>query len=233
MKGMNPARPRDRSDGERLQVAEVFLTIQGEGPFSGCPAVFVRLSGCNLRCHFCDTKWDDDGDQYIGVEDLIGRIIAEHPHPKLIVLTGGEPARQNLTPFAEAVEERFWDTTVQVETAGTFWQEAFAREDWEVVVSPKLPYVHPKLYVYAQHWKYVVAHTALIDHDGLPKTNTQRGAQIDRPLAKPPQGAEVWLSPMDEDDEATNQLNREMVTHLALKHGYRVSLQTHKILGVR
>lgn len=56
--------PRRRESGGLLQVQDVFYTIQGEGPFAGRTAVFIRLTGCNLRCWFCDTVWGDDSDVY-------------------------------------------------------------------------------------------------------------------------------------------------------------------------
>ena len=58
MFGTNPSRKQVLDDGQELWVQEVFYTLQGEGPFSGQPALFIRLAGCNLRCFWCDTEFE-------------------------------------------------------------------------------------------------------------------------------------------------------------------------------
>jgi len=58
MFGTNPLSKPIESDGLYLEVQDIFSTIQGEGPFAGKPAVFLRLAGCNLRCFFCDTDFE-------------------------------------------------------------------------------------------------------------------------------------------------------------------------------
>lgn len=58
MFGRNPKLPQEFTDGKVLKVHSIFYTIQGEGPYSGRTAVFIRLSGCNLACSFCDTEFD-------------------------------------------------------------------------------------------------------------------------------------------------------------------------------
>ena len=58
MFGNNPIRKPESGDGSHLQVQEIFPTVQGEGPNTGVPSVFVRLGGCNLACDFCDTEFE-------------------------------------------------------------------------------------------------------------------------------------------------------------------------------
>ena len=58
MFGKNPIRKPENHDGNFLKIQEIFYTIQGEGIYSGYPAVFVRLGGCNLACKFCDTEFE-------------------------------------------------------------------------------------------------------------------------------------------------------------------------------
>src|ERR1700759_4910019 len=74
-----------------MRVAELFHSIQGEGKLMGVPSVFVRASGCNLRCVWCDTpyaSWDPEGPE-MSVEQIIARVREHDAHH--IVLTGGEP----------------------------------------------------------------------------------------------------------------------------------------------
>ena len=65
MFGKNPIRKPENHDGNFLKIQEIFYTIQGEGIYSGYPAVFVRLGGCNLACKFCDTD-------FIGTDGTLG-----------------------------------------------------------------------------------------------------------------------------------------------------------------
>src|SRR5687768_9223423 len=74
-----------------MKIAELFYSIQGEGKLSGVPSVFIRASGCNLRCTWCDTpyaSWDPEGDD-VPVEEIARRAAAHGA--KHIVVTGGEP----------------------------------------------------------------------------------------------------------------------------------------------
>jgi 7-carboxy-7-deazaguanine synthase len=175
MHGQNKVRPSELSDGSRLQVHEIWRTIQGEGPFFGMPAYFVRLTGCNLRCHFCDTVWDDDNDGYKTAEQIINEIVDQGTKEKngtnLIVLTGGEPCRQNLSKLIEAAGRRNFQ--VQVETAGTYWQACLAYENVTIVCSPKTKHVHPMIQKMCKHWKYVTRVNETNEHDGLPARATQ------------------------------------------------------------
>ena len=58
MFGNNPILPPKKTDGQNLDVQEIFATFQGEGIFTGFPSIFIRLGGCNLACAFCDTEFD-------------------------------------------------------------------------------------------------------------------------------------------------------------------------------
>jgi organic radical activating enzyme len=132
--------PRD----DRLAVSEVFQSVQGEGASAGLPCVFLRLSHCNLRCGFCDTKytWDfqhyriEDEVHVEGLADVARRVLAFEP--ERLVITGGEPLIQagalvkllTVLPAALAVE---------VETNGTFAPPAeLAARVTQWNVSPKL-----------------------------------------------------------------------------------------------
>src|SRR2546426_9919259 len=75
-----------------MVVTEIFKSIQGESTFAGLPCVFIRLTGCNLRCHWCDTAYAFYGGQRMSVEEVIGRV--RQLGGKLVELTGGEPLLQ-------------------------------------------------------------------------------------------------------------------------------------------
>ena len=99
-------------------ISEIYESFQGEGPFAETPSLFVRTSGCNLRCTFCDTpftSWQPEGEQ-VSLEDLAEQINASNaPH---VVLTGGEPMLapqlSELTDICRAASK-----LITIETAGT------------------------------------------------------------------------------------------------------------------
>jgi 7-carboxy-7-deazaguanine synthase len=98
-----------------LRVNEVFFSIQGEGTRAGRPCVFVRLTGCPLRCHYCDSRYAfDEGDERS--HDDVLREIARYPC-RLVELTGGEPlAQDDAFAFVARLADEGWE--VLVETSG-------------------------------------------------------------------------------------------------------------------
>lgn len=80
-----------------LKVNEIFFSIQGESTFAGRPCVFVRLTGCNLRCNYCDTRYAwDEGSEW-PIEEIVRRV-SDYRFP-LVEITGGEPLLQSGTPL--------------------------------------------------------------------------------------------------------------------------------------
>ena len=103
-----------------MKVAEVFQSIQGEGKLAGVPSSFIRASGCNLRCTWCDTpyaSWDPEGDDW-AVEKLVDWA---RSGPRHVVFTGGEPMIQTQASTLCAAL-RFAGRHVTVETAGTIFK---------------------------------------------------------------------------------------------------------------
>src|ERR1035437_6012166 len=101
------------SSGEKVIVHSIFYTIQGEGPHAGEPAVFVRLTGCNLRCYFCDTDFEK-GDA-LSIEAVVAAVMASADPQvcKLVVLTGGEPLRQQIIPLCRALTAKGYMTQIE------------------------------------------------------------------------------------------------------------------------
>jgi 7-carboxy-7-deazaguanine synthase len=108
-----------------MRIAEIFRSLQGEGFLTGADSVFVRASGCNLRCWFCDTpytSWEPEGED-LSVEEILRQVdellIDDRPCGH-VVLTGGEPMLfAELVPLAAALKERGLHITI--ETAGTLF----------------------------------------------------------------------------------------------------------------
>jgi organic radical activating enzyme len=243
MFGKNPIRGILR-DPLNLAVEDIFYTIQGEGPQAGRPALFIRLAGCNLACHFCDTQFESKADMPETVVDLLERIF-DTTTPKqreLVVITGGEPMRQDWSGLARVLLKGGTDL-IQVETAGTLWQPGLAEfiesGDVQLVCSPKTPQVHRLISESCAHWKYIIRGGEVDVEDGLPNRGTQvatlgKPSRLYRPWDR---GAcddygTVWLSPCDDYDAELNKVNLELARDLCLKHGYRLSLQMHKLIQV-
>ncbi|MDZ4343962.1 MAG: 7-carboxy-7-deazaguanine synthase QueE [Candidatus Binatia bacterium] len=242
----NPRASEAEKKGEVLAVNSIWYTIQGEGPHAGEPAVFIRLAGCNLRCHFCDTEFEKR--EWMLMEAVVRKVIElASDVTDLVVLTGGEPLRQQITPLCH--ELAFQGYTTQIETAGTVWPptpkdglrslDAMIRGcDVELVCSPKTGKIHPEVERACRHFKYIVRVGSVSDTDGLPVASTQNPAarlQLYRPNDP---AVIIWVQPCDVYDENGHrsgrayQANMELATSLALRYGYRVSVQLHKLLGV-
>jgi 7-carboxy-7-deazaguanine synthase len=246
MFGENPVMKQELGDGRTLRVVKgsPFYTLQGEGPFAGHPAVFVRLHGCNLRCWFCDTQFSDPDDPEWQTVRLVRetydalRFDKAHSEARLVVITGGEPLRQNILTLVKMLLDA--GLTVQIETAGTLWLEGLEEffdmkygRRFHIVCSPKTPTVHAMITKYATCFKYVVGQSTNMTAGGLPQANTQQEDGKLRDLAAPRPGCPVYLSPMDEYDEDVNAKNRKRVGFLALQHGYIAGVQMHKLLEIK
>lgn len=112
------------------RVNEIFYSLQGEGAFTGTPVVFVRFSGCNRACSFCDTDFDDY--TLLSADDIVAE--AERYPAGRVVLTGGEPLLQVDAPLIDALHRA--GMTIHIETNGTL--PVPDGIDW-VTCSPKEP----------------------------------------------------------------------------------------------
>lgn len=231
-----------------LQIVRTWLTIQGEGPFAGEPAVFVRLAGCNLQCPGCDTDYTT-GRQVVSNHELLERVKLLRPaqvNPKilenrtLIVITGGEPFRQNFLPFAWAAIEAGY--IVQVETNGTIFRDIHPVDpiikNYGGVPEEVYPFIvcSPKGKVTHLMWdiihslKYVVRHGDVSEEDGLPIHTLQNKFGVSRPPGS--WDGAIYIQPMDEQDEVRNKMNLDAAIQSCLKYGYTLCPQMHKIVGL-
>ena len=117
-----------------MKIAEIFYSIQGEGALVGTPSVFVRTSGCNLRCGWCDTpyaSWAPEGEE-VALEEILAAVARYRAH--YVVVTGGEPMiAPQIGPLSESLRQMGLHVTI--ETAGM----VFAPVDCHLMsISPKL-----------------------------------------------------------------------------------------------
>jgi 7-carboxy-7-deazaguanine synthase len=235
--------PPERRVEERdtLDVVDVFLTVQGEGPFVGRPAVFVRLAGCNLKCPACDTRYTDGRRSYTH-EELVEKVrslgqpfrkvgsfdCAERP---LVVLTGGEPFRQRLQEFVRKLITA--DFRVQIETNGNFHEGEFPyySDNVTLVVSPKNDRVHVRMRDVNPVYKYVLDAAHVDPDDGLPTAVLGNHTRPSRPPYCDRRGR-VYVSPADSRDPAKNAANLQAAIQSCMKYGYTLSVQVHKAIGL-
>lgn len=227
---------RDDSTGQYLVVHSMFYTIQGEGPFAGHPAVFVRLGGCNLQCPQCDTEYTE-GSRPMDINDLGPKVFELWESnqqygrwsPPLVVITGGEPFRQKLGGFVRGLLNNC--ARVQIETNGTLYDSSISVDDYlkiTIVCSPKAGKINRQLLEYIDAYKYVLSVDNCDLVDGLP---TSALGLPGRP-ARPSSGVQVYINPLDEKDPARNQANLNAAAISTMKHGYILGVQLHKLVGL-
>lgn len=194
-----------------LKVKKIFKSIQGEGYYSGHPATFVRLSGCNLdNLLWCKTWCDTD---YTGGSDYTIHSILSKCSTNLVIITGGEPFRQNISPLVLLLMSE--GKQVQIETNGTLSNPDFNYFLGVVIAcSPKTKRINTDMYKHATYFKYVIDDISTID--GIPIT-----------LQKPRDEAPVYLMPKD-----SNVLYTAKALKLCLENDYVLCLRLHQLLGL-
>lgn len=223
--------PRALGDGQTLEVHSIFYTIQGEGPYSGVPAVFIRLAGCNLQCPGCDTEYTASRES-TPVETIYERAQALFPTtcvmPQLVVITGGEPLRQNISGLCALLFRG--GALVQIETNGTFGLPPEFPKGVRIVCSPKAGKIASALLPHISCYKYVLDAHDVSTADGLPTRILGRGMAP----ARPPKGfpGAIYVSPMDVQNAEGNELNVQTTVNVCLRYGYILNLQVHKIVNL-
>jgi organic radical activating enzyme len=190
-----------------LQLAEIFYSVQGEGTWTGTPAAFVRLAGCNLACAFCDT---DYALKFVAsIDETLARVRTEAGDCPMVIVTGGEPFAQTATTALIAAL-RAGGRRVHVESNGTL--DVALPDDVWLTVSPK-ERLHPAMAARANEVKLIV--------DGRVPAEW---------LAAFPATTPVFLQP-----EGNKPENVALAVEAAKREParFRLSLQTHKFIGVR
>jgi 7-carboxy-7-deazaguanine synthase len=218
MFGQNKPLPIKQDYNNHLDVVNIFKTIQGEGAYAGTPAIFIRLGGCNLKCSFCDTEFDNYTNLHI--DNIVKKITELAVNTvKLVVITGGEPFRQDLSELCDLLLDI--GLKVQIETNGTIFREI--NKNVMVICSPKnyngIGYKHidQEMLKRANYFKFIISATNK-NYNQIPK----EFADLNN----------VYIQPMDEYNEQLNQENHKLCVELALQYNYNVSIQTHKILNI-
>ncbi|MFZ9088574.1 MAG: 7-carboxy-7-deazaguanine synthase QueE [Planctomycetaceae bacterium] len=216
-----------------MQVAEVFESIQGEGPWAGTKSLFIRTSGCNLRCSFCDTpytSWSPEGTAW-SLDQLVQRV--QQSDAPDVVLTGGEPLLvPEIAKLAAACRQQ--QKRVTIETAGTV-----ASNDVEcdmLAISPKLANSTPD----HPHWKIRheqarfrpdIVQKLISRNPSILKFVVEHQDDIDEVLlwlAEVPsiQRSMVWLMPQAKTRKQLHEKS-ELVREIARLHNFNFSSRLH------
>jgi 7-carboxy-7-deazaguanine synthase len=216
----------------KLPINEVFETVQGEATFTGTPSVFIRLQGCPVGCSWCDTKhtWEmtgkvipiktmvdkcEDNDSYSlmsipDIMEMLKEFRANH-----IVITGGEPAMYDLTELTTELIAHGY--SVQLETSGTF--EIKVHKGTYVTVSPKVDMAGG----------YKVLDSCLFRADEIKyPIGKQRDVENLKELLLKTTTESIWLQPLSKSEKAT-----KLCIEQATINNWKISIQTHKFIGVR
>lgn len=220
----------------QYKINELFETIQGEGSFTGQPSIFIRLQGCPVGCSWCDTKhtWEielsDEVNKevmlakveetpqwaHFSVEQILALVAKRHYKAKHIVITGGEPCMEDLTPLCTAFEALGYST--QVETSGTF-EIKVSKKCW-VTVSPKVN----------MRGGYPILNSAMVRADEIkhPVATEQHIEDLKALLAEHKiMTTPVYLQPISQKKRAT-----ELAIARCIENNWRLSVQVHKYLGI-
>jgi 7-carboxy-7-deazaguanine synthase len=202
-----------------LKINEIFYSLQGEGLRQGEPTVFIRLSGCNLRCLFCDTQyaWNEGRDMSADQICMEVEDIRLHHPTRWICLTGGEPLFQDITLLTQQLKADKWN--IQVETNGIFYQNLPV--DWYTVSpKPEKYFVHPEYADSAKEVKLVVSRE--LDLETIQNTREKFPERI--PFFLQAQSNLKWS--LDRGIELVELAAGKNLNNI------RLSVQLHKILGL-
>ena len=193
------------------KINEIFYSLQGEGYHSGTPAVFVRFSGCNLRCTFCDTQHQKG--VMMSLQEIVDEV-NKFPIAPLVVLTGGEPSLFIDEAFVAELKQKT-GKHIAIETNGT--RPLPSNLDW-VTFSPKSVFEGGNLeycvLTRCDELKVVYLGQELAQYDAI-EANYR------------------FLQPCFVEDLEQRQANLSDCVEAVKGHkGWRLSLQTHRILGI-
>ncbi len=206
-----------------LQINDLFWTVQGEGRWSGHRALFVRMPYCNYDCPWCDTEYQS----YNDVTEADLSAFCQQEPARFAVITGGEPTLHKDTPRVIEILKKY-NFYIACETNGS----APIPEGIDFpTVSPKkftknkFPefYVHESVFEKAKEWKYVVDQDfdfSILDRHSIPST------AVHDPSLQP-----VVHSLSPEFSQFTEN-TKKIMDYISLKPGWKLSLQTHKWIGI-
>jgi 7-carboxy-7-deazaguanine synthase len=214
-------------------INEIFVTIQGEGAYSGTPSIFIRIQGCDVGCPWCDTRHTWELNQKITFDSMLDKVenspqyadatlddlyqYLKNSHIKHVVITGGEPAIYNLIPLGEIIIKL--GKTVQIETSGTYPLQ-ITDNIW-VTLSPKIDMPGGRKVLSSSLLRANEIKMPVGKIDDIEKLK-QLFLKHDLTNKK------VFLQPL-----STNKSATKLCIAQALENNWNLSVQIHKYLDIR
>ncbi len=195
-----------------LPVMEAFDTLQGEGFHSGRSAYFIRLGGCDVGCHWCDVKesWNAEEHPAQSIAEIIEN--AGKSSAEVVVITGGEPLMYDLTELT--IQLQSLGKSVHVETSGA--HPISGNWDWICFSPKKFKPAHKEFFRYSDELKVVIYH----------KSDLEWAEQLSQQMD---QSVNFFLQP---EWSKKDQMTALIVEYIKQNPKWRISLQTHKYLGI-
>jgi len=198
--------------GLKLPVMEAFYTVQGEGTFTGHPAYFIRLGGCDVGCVWCDVKasWEAEKWPVESIEKIVEGAL-KYPG-RLVVITGGEPLMYDLGPLTTLLKEKGF--SINIETSGT--HPFSGHFDWVCFSPKKFKEPHESIFERADELKVIVFHKSDFAF-------AEKHAEKVRPSCK-----KLLQPEWSKSKKYTNYIIEYIKNH----PDWNISLQTHKFMDI-
>lgn len=196
----------------QLPVMEIFYSIQGEGFHAGKPAIFIRLGGCDVGCHWCDVKesWDENDHPKMTIEQIIDGI-KDFPS-KTIIITGGEPLMYNLDQLTGSLKALGY--SLHIETSGVY--QFTGDFDWVCFSPKKFKKPHQSIYAVANEIKAIIF-------------NKSDFKFADSFLEQLNDDCQHYLQP---EWSKADAMTPQIIEFVKNNPNWNISMQTHKYLNI-
>ncbi len=197
---------------EKYPIMEHFITIQGEGTYSGRAAYFIRIAGCDVGCVWCDVKesWDKDQHTTMSTNEIIEKVAESKTD--FVVITGGEPAMYDLRPLVDQLKSL--GITIAIETSGCYPLQGDV--DWYCFSPKKFKAPCDEAYLRANELKVIINHPSDLDW-----ANKHAEKVLDN--------CQLFLQP---EWSNTEKLLPLIISYVKGNLKWKISLQTHKYMNI-
>ncbi|NQY66757.1 MAG: 7-carboxy-7-deazaguanine synthase QueE [Flavobacteriales bacterium] len=202
-------------DDNNIPVMEIFSSIQGEGKFAGNPAIFVRLSGCDVGCHWCDVKesWEAGKHSIMHIKSILDEVLSLDAKTKKIVITGGEPLMYGLTNLTALLISEGYE--LHLETSGAY--PLSGKWHWICLSPKKMKLPKNDIYLKADELKVIIYNK---DDFNFAIEASNKVSESCSLLVQP-----EWSK--------SEEMNIEIINFVKENVKWSISLQQHKYLNIR